>query len=141
MNRSVEEWVGATADTAIPDRVRLRVFERCHGACGVCGRKIGPADTWIVEHLIALANGGENRERNLGVTCGWCKPEKDAADIKITAHGRRVRARHLGIKKTRRPFPGSKASGLRKRMDGTVERRHARYDAQTDNPATEGEDV
>jgi hypothetical protein len=38
--------------------------------------------------------------------------------------GERREALAGGFKtKTRRPIPGSKASGLRKRMDGTVEKR------------------
>ena len=31
MARSVAEWVGATPDTPVPPRVRLRVFERDEG--------------------------------------------------------------------------------------------------------------
>lgn len=102
--RAVPEWIGATPDTAIPPRVRLRVFERCGGKCGQCNRKIGPADTWIVEHLTALVNGGENRERNLGITCGWCKPVKDAVDVAIKAKVAKVRAKHLGIRRPSRGF-------------------------------------
>lgn len=123
MPRAVPEWIGQSADSAIPDRVRLRVFERCEGRCGECGRKIGPADTWIIEHLIALVNGGQNRESNLGVTCGWCKPAKDKRDVAQKAKGARVRKKHTGIKtKSSRLIPGSKGSGFRRRMDGTVER-------------------
>ena len=122
MARAVPEWIGATHDTAVPDRVRLRVWERCEGRCGECGRKIGPADTWIIEHLIALANGGENRERNLGVTCGWCKPKKDKRDVAVKAKIARTKKKHLGIKKKSNLIPGSKGSGFRRRMDGTVER-------------------
>jgi len=35
----------------------------------------------------------------------------------------RVLKKNFGLKPKGRPMPGSKASGLRKRMDGTVERR------------------
>ena len=121
--RSVPEWIGQGADSAIPDRVRLRVWERCEGRCGECGRKIGPADSWIIEHLIALVNGGQNRESNLGVTCGWCKPAKDRRDVAQKAKAAKVRKKHVGIKKqSSRLIPGSKGSGFRRRMDGTVER-------------------
>lgn len=123
MPRAVPEWIGKTADSAIPPRVRVRVFEGCGGLCGVCGRKIGPADTWIVEHLIALINGGENREDNLGITCGWCKPVKDRADVAAKSKSAKVRARHLGVKTTSRPIPGSKASGFKRKMNGEVVKR------------------
>jgi 5-methylcytosine-specific restriction endonuclease McrA len=124
MARSVPEWVGATDDTAIPQRVRLRVWERCEGRCGECGRKIGPSDSWIIEHLLAIINGGQNRENNLGVTCGWCKPDKDRKDVAVKVKSARVRAKHAGVKKTSgRPMPGTKASGLKKAFDGRVIKR------------------
>lgn len=96
--RSVPEWRGRTPDTAIPPRVRLRVFEACGGRCHRCQRKLGPADTWSIEHMIALANGGEHREANFAISCEWCKPLKDAEDVAIKAKGARVRAHHLGIR-------------------------------------------
>jgi 5-methylcytosine-specific restriction protein A len=65
MSRSVPEWIGKTDDTPPPPRVRLRVFEAHNGKCHLTGRKIGPADQWDVDHVLALANGGENRESNL----------------------------------------------------------------------------
>lgn len=123
MSRSTPEWVGKTPNSGVPPRVRLRVWERCQGMCGVCGRKIGPADTWIIEHLHALILGGENRESNLGVTCGWCKPVKDREDIAIKVKSDRVRKRHAGIKTTSRPMPGSRASGFKRKMNGEVVKR------------------
>lgn len=99
MPRSVPEWVGRDDDTAAPPRVRLRVFERCEGKCGQCGRKIRTGEGWTLEHLIALVNGGENRERNLGVTCDWCLPVKNAADVAQKAKSARIRQKHLGIDK------------------------------------------
>lgn len=123
MPRSVEMWVGATDDTAAPPRVRLRVFEREQGRCHRCGRKIGPADKWILEHLTALINGGKNSEDNLGCTCEWCLPLKNADDMAIKSKGYAVRLRAAGIKTTKgRPLAGTKASGIRRRMNGKVER-------------------
>lgn len=98
MPRSVDEWHGRTDDTAAPRRVRLRVFERCEGKCGQCGRKIRPGEGWTLEHLIALINGGANAEFNLGVTCDWCLPAKNAADVAQKAKTAAVRSKHLGIR-------------------------------------------
>lgn len=98
MTRSVEEWVGATDDTAAPARVRLRVFERCHGRCHACGRKIGPADRWTLEHLTALILGGQNREGNLGLTCEWCLPVKNAEDQAAKSKLAKISKRHRSIK-------------------------------------------
>ena len=98
MPRSVPEWVGKTDDTPAPPRVRLRVWDRCEGKCGQCGRKIRPGEGWTLEHLIAIINGGRNAEGNLGVTCNWCLPDKNAADVAIKANTAAIRTKHLGIR-------------------------------------------
>lgn len=109
MARSVPAWVGKTDDTAAPPRVRVRVFERCEGKCGQCGRKIRPGEGWTLEHLTALINGGANAETNLGVTCDWCLPKKNAADVAQKAKSAAVRSKHLGIRPPSQlrsaPFP------------------------------------
>lgn len=123
VGRSVEEWKGQTPDTPIPDRVRVRVFDRLEGRCGICKRRIGAGETWICEHVKALINGGENRESNLSVTCSWCLPAKNAEDVALKSDAYLKRAKHiLGRKPKGRPLPGTKASGFRKRMNGDVER-------------------
>lgn len=104
--RAVEEWVGKTPDTAVPDRVRDRVFQRKDRRCHSCGRKIDAGEPWTCEHMIALANGGENRESNLDVTCSWCLPVKNAADVAQKSKVYKIRAKHTGAKKkTGRGFP------------------------------------
>jgi 5-methylcytosine-specific restriction protein A len=111
MSRTVDEWIGKTDDTAAPPRVRLRVWERCKGKCGQCGRTIKAGETWTLEHLKALINGGANREANLGVTCNWCLPKKNAEDVAEKSRSYRKRVKHAGIKrKSSRPLPGSKGS-------------------------------
>ncbi len=102
MSRSVDEWIGKTDDTPVPPRVRLRVFGREQGKCHKCQRKIGAADKWTCEHVIALTNSGPNRESNLSVTCSWCLPEKNAADVAEKSKVYAVRSKHLGLKKTSR---------------------------------------
>lgn len=95
MPRSVPEWVGKSDDTPAPPRVRLRVWDRCQGKCHRCVRKIPVGDAWILEHLIALINGGKNRESNLCLTCSWCKPIKDAEDVAEKSKTYAVRAKHV----------------------------------------------
>ena len=76
------------------------------------------------DHMIPLILGGEHRESNLTLLCHECHAAKTKLDVKLKAKVARVRQRNLGIKKRKgRPLPGTKASGWRKRMDGTVERR------------------
>jgi 5-methylcytosine-specific restriction protein A len=95
MARSVEAWAGKTDDSAIPPRVRLRVWDREQGKCHRCARKIPVGDAWIIEHRIALINGGANAEPNLCLSCSWCKPLKDAEDVAEKAATYRVRSKHV----------------------------------------------
>lgn len=121
MSRSVAEWIGKTDDTPVPDRVRVRVFTAKGGRCHRCSRKIGisAGEKWTCEHLIALINGGENRERNLDVTCRWCLPEKNAEDVAEKSLIYRRRKKHIGIKKPSK-FACSRNSKWRKKISGEV---------------------
>lgn len=121
IGRSVEEWIGASADTPVPPRVRARVFLRFEGRCQECGVKI-IGKRWICDHRIALINSGENRENNLGPIHEACDKTKTAGDVAIKSKVARVRNKHIGIRKVS-TFPCSKASPWRKKINGTVERR------------------
>ena len=121
--RAVELWIGKNDDTPAPPRVFVRCFERYGGKCGACGRKVGAGLAWQLDHIIALANGGQNQEGNLQPLCVECHRQKTNTDVATKSKIARVRAKHVGVKKRGRPIPGSKASGWRRRFDGTVERR------------------
>ncbi len=118
--RSVPEWIGKTPDTPIPARVRLRVFQAHGGICHISKRKIRPGDEWDCDHVLALANGGENRESNLAPALRTEHRKKTAEDVAKKAKAARVRKKHLGLHKTRNPLPGSKTSRLKRKLDGTV---------------------
>lgn len=121
--RSVEEWIGKSDDTPAPPRVRLRQYERDKGICQCgCGTKIRPGDKWETDHRVALVNGGENREGNLTTLLAKHHKIKTAADVALKSKDRRVRMKHIGIKKSGRKIPGSIGSGLRKRINGEVYR-------------------
>lgn len=124
MSRAVAEWIGATDNTPVPPRVRLRVFTKHEGRCTICTRKILAGEPWTCEHVKALINGGQNRESNLGVTCCNCLPDKNAADVAEKAVVYRKRAKHVGVKtKASRPIPSSKASPWKRKLNGEVVRR------------------
>jgi len=127
MPRTVPEWIGRTDDTSAPPRVRLRVLERFGRRCDACGRALRPGDRWTCDHIVALINGGENREKNLHPLCAWCEPAKTAADVAEKSRSYRVRLHHAGIRlrPKGRPIAGTIASGWRHRLDGTWERRRA----------------
>lgn len=121
MAREVDEWHGADDDSAVPPRVKARVWEREQGRCHRCTRKIPAGDAWIIEHTVALINApGMNRESNLCLTCSWCKPQKDAEDVAIKSINARKRAKHLGIYKPKTVMPGSRASKWKRLLSGQV---------------------
>lgn len=106
MSRAVTEWIGKTPDAKIPPRVRARVFLAHDGICHLSDRKIGPADAWDLDHIIALVNGGEHRESNLAPALRDKHREKTAEDVAEKSKVARIRAKHLGIyPKSPRPIP------------------------------------
>ena len=82
---------------------RARIFAERGGVCGWvkggktqgCGRKLGPADRWRVEHGDALVLGGSDDDAGLGLSCEWCWPAKDAEDADDAGHNRRTYTRHV----------------------------------------------
>jgi 5-methylcytosine-specific restriction protein A len=103
MTRAVDEWIGKTDDTAIPARVRLRVFEAYKGKCYRSGRKILAGDKWQLDHIVALINGGEHRESNLAPILDAEHKAKTRDDVSTKSKTARMRAKHLG------QWPKSKA--------------------------------
>jgi 5-methylcytosine-specific restriction enzyme A len=122
MTRDVKEWIGKRNEP-IPPRVRMRVFERYAGICQ-CGCTTAIAGKpWQVDHVQALINGGSNCESNLVPLLADHHKIKTRADVATKAKTARIVAARLGIKPKGRPMPGSRASGWKRCMDGTVVRR------------------
>jgi len=124
MTRATSEWIGKTDDAKVPDYVRLRIFKNHGGICHISKRKITAADTWDLEHIIALCNGGEHRESNMAPALAAPHKTKTKADLAQKAKNDRISKRHLGIRK-RSTFSCSRDSAFKKKMDGTVVRRDA----------------
>jgi 5-methylcytosine-specific restriction endonuclease McrA len=121
---NLKEWIGKTDDSRPPPHVRLRIFEKHNGICYLSKVKIQPGDKWEAEHILAICNGGSNRESNMAPALVAPHKTKTKQDRATKAKNDHVRMKHLGIRPANyRPMPGSKASGIRKRMDGRVERR------------------
>ena len=119
MSRSVPQWSGRTDDTAIPDRVKDRVFAKYQGRCPKCTRELRKGH-WQCDHIIPLILGGRHEAGNLQPLCTTpCHSAKSALDLKLKAKVARVRKKHLGLKKQSR-FPGSRDSKFKKRIDGTM---------------------
>lgn len=76
------------------------------------------------DHRIADGIGGEPTLENCVAVCPKCHRFKSSTiDVPTIAKVKRQSDKHHGIKAApSRPLPGSRASGLRRRMNGTVER-------------------
>lgn len=109
--RRIEEWVGKTDDTPVPPRVKVRVFEKYDGCCYLTGQRIRPGDKWEVEHILALCNGGQNRESNLAPALRTPHKSKTRLDRQIKKKLDKIRKRHLGVKKRRRTIAYRKFDG------------------------------
>jgi 5-methylcytosine-specific restriction protein A len=105
-----------------PKQVKRQAFDRAEGKCELCGVRL-TFGKYAYDHIIPDGLGGEPTLENCQVACNPCHSEKTGKqDIPRIAKVKRIRDREKGIKK-RSYFPGSKDSGWKKKMDGTVERR------------------
>lgn len=112
MPRSTPEWIGKTDDTRIPDRVRVRVFERYDGICQLCTAPILRSTDYAADHRVALINGGQNRETNLQPAHVECHKAKTRQDVHCKAKTYKIRKRQIVGQKPRtitrwRRFDGS----------------------------------
>lgn len=113
--------IAPTKRRAMTKHRRVTIFLAHDGICCLCGQKIRDGETWIVEHLTALALGGEDSDENCRPAHERCRRVKDKADAKaIAKRNRIVDAGYRGEGKPRSRFPGSKASRLKRTIDGRV---------------------
>src|SRR5580658_2682867 len=101
MSRSVEEWIGANDNTAIPARVRVRIFDRCNGKCVECDNPIRGSLLPAYDHVVAIINGGANTESNLQLLCVPCHAAKTKCDVAEKSVLYRKKLKAIGIKKPR----------------------------------------
>ena len=124
MSRTVPEWIGKTDNETIPPRVKLRVFDNQLGCCAGCGFQFRGRLKPEYDHIIALINGGENRESNIQALCEDCHSPKTAKDVALKSRIYQSRLRTTGIRRRKGPpMIGSRDSKWKRKMDGTVVRR------------------
>lgn len=128
-----------------PARVKAAALKRCMDSNGVprcegvvfgqgeeprgttfyrCNVELRAGDTFF-DHDKPDGLGGEPTLDNVKVLCGICHSYKTTTyDNPRMVKADNQRKRNFGIKARKGPpLPGTKASGLRKRMNGQVERR------------------
>lgn len=103
--------IPTTIRKAMPPTRRLKIWEAHGGYCILCREKIdGAREPWIIEHKIALGLGGEDTDANCGPAHEHCRRAKDKDDVPRIAKAKRMKMRHLGIKK---PPSFHKPAGMR----------------------------
>lgn len=102
MRTTSREWVGKTDDAMPPPSVRLRILNNNGRKCYLTGIEIQPRDSWDLDHIIALCNGGENRESNLAPALRAPHRDKTKRDRATKRKNDRVTMRAYGIRRTRR---------------------------------------
>lgn len=106
---------------SLSTRERLDLFLEANGQCQACGWQLRPGTRWEVDHVIPLALGGRDEACNLQVLCEPCHSGKTRTrDVPAIAKSARVRARHLGAVRSRRPMPCGRGSRWRRMMDGRI---------------------
>lgn len=110
--RTVNEWVGKTADSKPPKSVIDRLFLRQGGRCAITGRKMMPGETKHADHIVPLKDGGNNSESNLQLVLADAHREKTSQENRGRAKERRIRLKHAGLwPKSARPL---KSRGFQK---------------------------
>ena len=100
-----------------------QAFERAGGRCEHCGIELRDGMRREYDHRVTDYMEGGNSLDNCQLLCQNCHSAKTGDDRKDIAKTERVLYRRAGTRgKTLKgnPMPGTKASGIRKRMDGTI---------------------
>lgn len=105
-----------------PAKVKLAAWDRAKGHCERCRNKITRGVQY--DHSTPDYVDGPPTLDNCVVLCTPCHSLKTTTtDAPAIAKTKRIRKRQAGVKRSKKPMPGSRDSGWKRRMDGTVERR------------------
>ena len=99
--RAVPEWVGRDPDTAIPDRVKLRIYDRQNGRCDGCKRKFDAKLPPEYDHRPALKNSGQNRESMIFAVCHECHLARTRVDVAEKSETATIRLKHIMPKESK----------------------------------------
>lgn len=93
--------------------------------CNLCFTKIMIGQLWHQSHNRHLPKAlGGFIDGIAHVRCNLLHAAQH--DVPLIAKTKRIRAKHTGAYRPQQIMPGSRASGLKKKMNGTVERRGIR---------------
>jgi 5-methylcytosine-specific restriction protein A len=103
-------------------KTKLAAFERSNGCCEHCFNKIITSAEY--DHVLPDYLGGDNSLDNCECLCKKCHAIKTKSDRNGIDRARRGLEKLAGARNRKsRPMPGTKASGIKKKLNGSVERR------------------
>lgn len=105
---------------SLSHKKRVYLWQKQGGKCAICGCEL-QGNKIEEDHIQSLEAGGDNELDNWQLICAIpCHRDKSIREAKLRAKVKRIR---FGKPRKYPPMQGTKASGLKKRMDGVVERR------------------
>jgi 5-methylcytosine-specific restriction endonuclease McrA len=102
---------------------RKAAWERCAGFCEECRIFIEKGQGPEYDHRVEAVLGGEATLKNCLVLCIPCHRAKTRERAPVLAKTARTERKSAGLTARKAVIPGSKASGWKRRVDGTVVRR------------------
>lgn len=94
--RTVPEWVGRSDDAMPPRSVFDRLWAKQEGKSAISGLPFQPGDRVVRDHIVPLADGGENRETNLQLITEREHRLKTGREAMARAIDRSKREKHRG---------------------------------------------
>lgn len=98
---------------------RVCMFDAHNGICVICETKIQVGQPWIDEHINPREISADDSMENRGPAHVHCAREKTKSDVKLIAKVKRVRAKHLGIKKPSR-FQTARSGPFKQKIGGGI---------------------
>jgi 5-methylcytosine-specific restriction protein A len=91
----LKEWVGKSAEAMPGQTVLLRLYAKQNGICACgCGQVMNlNRDKVDCDHIVALIDGGENRENNLQLLLHACHKAKTSAEASARSEERRHKSK------------------------------------------------
>lgn len=99
MPRSTPEWIGRNDDAMPPVSVFDRLWEKQNGKDAITGLPFTSKDKVVRDHIIPLADGGENRESNLQLITDETHKRKTGDEATVRGKVRRNHERHRGYQR------------------------------------------
>lgn len=96
MARAIAEWIGRNDDAMPPRSCFDRLWAKQEGKDAITGLPFTSKDRVIRDHILPLADGGENRELNLHLITEQTHKAKTADEATERAKTRSLHERHRG---------------------------------------------